>query len=164
MAPVRERNRRVWRAWAQAGYQVFGQACGQAFGQASGQAGGGWRGIGISPASAAAATALAVLVYSAAPVAAQSGRGAFDPYWEDFAPIADSAPIQPSKWNFGIKLGPYLPDVDSEFAGADMGPYAQTFGGGTLMTQFQFGDMPHDKVMRSMELFANEVLPHLDRD
>ncbi len=31
------------------------------------------------------------------------------------------------------------------------------------MAQFQVGDMPHDKVMRSMELFASQVLPHLDR-
>jgi alkanesulfonate monooxygenase SsuD/methylene tetrahydromethanopterin reductase-like flavin-dependent oxidoreductase (luciferase family) len=36
-------------------------------------------------------------------------------------------------------------------------------GAGILMAQFQVGDMPHDKVMRSMELFASEVLPHLDR-
>ena len=36
-------------------------------------------------------------------------------------------------------------------------------GAGTLMVQFQVGDMPHEKVMRSMELFAAEVAPHLDR-
>ena len=36
-------------------------------------------------------------------------------------------------------------------------------GAGTLMAQFQVGDMPHDKVMRSIELFASEVLPYLDR-
>ncbi len=36
-------------------------------------------------------------------------------------------------------------------------------GAGTLMTQFQVGDMPHGKVMRSMELFADKVLPYLDR-
>ena len=36
-------------------------------------------------------------------------------------------------------------------------------GAGTLMVQFQVGDMPHDKVMRSMELFADQVLPHLPR-
>jgi hypothetical protein len=32
------------------------------------------------------------------------------------------------------------------------------------MAQFQVGDMPHGKVMRSMELFANEVMPYLSRD
>ena len=32
------------------------------------------------------------------------------------------------------------------------------------MAQFQVGDMPHDKVMRSMELFASEVMPYLSKD
>lgn len=37
-------------------------------------------------------------------------------------------------------------------------------GAGILMAQFQVGDMPHDKVMRSMELFASDVMPYLERD
>jgi alkanesulfonate monooxygenase SsuD/methylene tetrahydromethanopterin reductase-like flavin-dependent oxidoreductase (luciferase family) len=37
-------------------------------------------------------------------------------------------------------------------------------GAGTLLAQFQVGDMPHDKVMRSMELFADKVLPYLPRE
>jgi alkanesulfonate monooxygenase SsuD/methylene tetrahydromethanopterin reductase-like flavin-dependent oxidoreductase (luciferase family) len=37
-------------------------------------------------------------------------------------------------------------------------------GAGTFMGMFQVGDMPHSKVMRSMELFADKVLPHLPRD
>ena len=37
-------------------------------------------------------------------------------------------------------------------------------GAGTLMAQFQVGDMPHGKVMRSMELFADEVMPYLSKD
>jgi alkanesulfonate monooxygenase SsuD/methylene tetrahydromethanopterin reductase-like flavin-dependent oxidoreductase (luciferase family) len=36
-------------------------------------------------------------------------------------------------------------------------------GAGIFMGQFQLGDMPHAKVMRSMELFADKVLPHLPR-
>ncbi|MDH4143650.1 MAG: LLM class flavin-dependent oxidoreductase [Acidimicrobiia bacterium] len=36
-------------------------------------------------------------------------------------------------------------------------------GAGTFMAQFQLGDMGHDMVMRSMELFADKVLPHLPR-
>jgi alkanesulfonate monooxygenase SsuD/methylene tetrahydromethanopterin reductase-like flavin-dependent oxidoreductase (luciferase family) len=36
-------------------------------------------------------------------------------------------------------------------------------GADTLLAQFQLGDMPHAKVMRSMELFADQVLPHLPR-
>jgi hypothetical protein len=37
-------------------------------------------------------------------------------------------------------------------------------GAGIFMGMFQVGDMPHDKVMLSMELFADKVLPHLPRD
>lgn len=36
-------------------------------------------------------------------------------------------------------------------------------GAGIFMANFQIGDMPHDKVMRSMQLFADRVLPHLPR-
>ncbi len=32
------------------------------------------------------------------------------------------------------------------------------------MAQFQVGDMPHDKVMRSMELFGSEVMPFLSKN
>ncbi len=35
-------------------------------------------------------------------------------------------------------------------------------GAGTLLGTFQIGDMPHSRVMRSMELFAERVLPHLN--
>ncbi len=34
-------------------------------------------------------------------------------------------------------------------------------GAGTLLGTFQIGDMPHSRVMRSMELFAERVLPYL---
>ncbi len=37
-------------------------------------------------------------------------------------------------------------------------------GAGIFMAQFQLGDMGHSKVMRSMELFADKVLPYLPRD
>ena len=36
-------------------------------------------------------------------------------------------------------------------------------GAGIFMANFQIGDMPHGKVMRSMELFADRVLPYLNR-
>lgn len=88
----------------------------------------------------AAALGAAVAIFGwATPVSAQAGQAAYDAYWEDFAPVEDALPIQSSKWNFGIKLGPYLPDVDSEFSLADgaSGPYAATFGGNALMTQFE---------------------------
>ena len=37
-------------------------------------------------------------------------------------------------------------------------------GAGIFMGMFQVGDMPHAKVMRSMELFADKVLPYLPRE
>ena len=36
-------------------------------------------------------------------------------------------------------------------------------GTGIFMGAFQIGDMPHAKVMRNLELFADRVLPHLPR-
>lgn len=36
-------------------------------------------------------------------------------------------------------------------------------GAGIFMGGFQIGDMPHAKVMRNLELFADKVLPHLPR-
>ncbi|HAK62256.1 MAG: LLM class flavin-dependent oxidoreductase [Pseudomonadota bacterium] len=36
-------------------------------------------------------------------------------------------------------------------------------GTGIFMGAFQVGDMPHAKVMKNLELFAKEVLPHLPR-
>ena len=36
-------------------------------------------------------------------------------------------------------------------------------GCGIFMGSFHIGDMPHDKVMRNMELFAEKVMPHLPR-
>ena len=37
-------------------------------------------------------------------------------------------------------------------------------GAGIFMGGFQVGDMPHDKVMRNVELFADKVMPYLPRD
>jgi hypothetical protein len=31
-----------------------------------------------------------------------------------------------------------------------------------LLCYVQFGDLPHDKVMRNLELLANEVMPALE--
>jgi alkanesulfonate monooxygenase SsuD/methylene tetrahydromethanopterin reductase-like flavin-dependent oxidoreductase (luciferase family) len=36
-------------------------------------------------------------------------------------------------------------------------------GAGIFMGGFQVGDMPHDKVMRNLELFADKVMPYLPR-
>lgn len=77
----------------------------------------------------AAGAPLLVLAWSA-PAYAQN-----DPYWEVFEPVGETAsPVGPGipHWNFGIKLGPYQPNVDSEL-GVMPGPYERTFGGAGLM-------------------------------
>ena len=38
---------------------------------------------------------------------------------------------------------------------------AKTLGFGVMPVLLHFGDMPHDKTIRNMEMFANEVMPHL---
>lgn len=82
----------------------------------------------------AMATALAMLAMAAWTVPAHA-QGANDPYWDDFEPIRDTAPVGRSYWNFGIKLGPYVPAIDSEFnlAEGQVGPYEQMFGGSAVM-------------------------------
>lgn len=84
------------------------------------------RGFGV--AAAALATVL-VVGASAAPAAAQT-----DPYWDDFGPEVEEDTSDPtlSYWNVGIKFGPYLPGIDSEFD-AEPGPYERVYGGATLM-------------------------------
>lgn len=84
------------------------------------------RGFGV--AAAALATVL-VVGTSAAPAAAQT-----DPYWDDFGPEVEEDTSDPtiSYWNVGIKFGPYLPGIDSEFD-AEPGPYERVYGGSTLM-------------------------------
>lgn len=76
----------------------------------------------------AAATALAVCAW-VAPAAAQS-----DPYWEDFGTevYVERPEVEASYWNAGIKIGPYTPDVDSEFM-AKPGPYERMYGGAAIM-------------------------------
>jgi alkanesulfonate monooxygenase SsuD/methylene tetrahydromethanopterin reductase-like flavin-dependent oxidoreductase (luciferase family) len=36
-------------------------------------------------------------------------------------------------------------------------------GAGVFMGMFQFGDMPHGRAMRNMELFATKVMPYLPK-
>jgi alkanesulfonate monooxygenase SsuD/methylene tetrahydromethanopterin reductase-like flavin-dependent oxidoreductase (luciferase family) len=39
--------------------------------------------------------------------------------------------------------------------------YAKTLGFGIMPILFQSGDMPHHKVIKNMDMFAAEVMPHL---
>jgi hypothetical protein len=75
----------------------------------------------------AAATAAVVLLAANAASA--------QPFFEE---LDEDVPGEPSpsdvKWNFELKFGPYVPDVDSEFEGT--GPFERVFGDGPfLMSQ-----------------------------
>ncbi len=49
------------------------------------------------------------------------------PYWEDDAPTSyeDNDDVT---WHAGLRLGPYVPDIDAQFEGTGS-PYAEMFGG-----------------------------------
>jgi hypothetical protein len=62
--------------------------------------------------------------------------GGYQPYWENIDPEGDEqkAPDDPSLvgWHAGIRVGPYVPDIDDQF-GMSPGPYEQMFGGSRLL-------------------------------
>lgn len=67
--------------------------------------------------------------------AGQVHAGGNQPYWEDSDPTDQSrneqaAPGDPNlvKWHAGIRIGPYVPDIDNQL-GVHPGPYEQAFGG-----------------------------------
>jgi hypothetical protein len=65
-------------------------------------------------------------------IATPARAGGYQPYWENSDITADenAAPDDPDlvKWNVGLKLGPYVPQIDAHFA-AKPGPYEAMFGG-----------------------------------
>ncbi len=77
---------------------------------------------------AAAAVTLAILHWSGS----ASAQG-FDPYWDRFDQLEEKYPanLGPKHvyWNLEMKLGPYLPNIDSEFdlAPGEVGPYEAVF-------------------------------------
>lgn len=82
---------------------------------------------GLRPALAAAA--MLVTCAWAVPAAAQD-----DPYWDDFGTEVEAEPseVGVSHWNVGLKVGPYTPDIDSEFM-TSPGPYERMYGGAAIM-------------------------------
>jgi hypothetical protein len=68
--------------------------------------------------------------------AARADINAVTPYWDDDFDDSDlSAPEV--RWHVGLKLGPYTPGIDAQFAAqGGMGtPYADMFGGYTILPQ-----------------------------
>lgn len=83
----------------------------------------------------------------------------FTPYWED--PSQEASLGEPSevKWIAGIRVGPYIPDIDLQFpqnAATGMGPYEAMFG--TYYTDTN-GDGTGDKRHKKR---VYQVLPMLD--
>jgi hypothetical protein len=79
------------------------------------------------------AAAVALFVLAANPAHAGSG---YQPYWEDGDPTPETQVASGPEvvaWHVGIRGGPYVPDIDSKFAGGT-GPYAQMFGGYHVLT------------------------------
>ena len=73
--------------------------------------------------------------------AGQARAGGFQPYWENDPTdqqSKDAPPGDPSlvDWHVGLRLGPYIPDVDGQIAAKPgvPGPYEQMFGGYHILT------------------------------
>ncbi|MGE0870506.1 MAG: MXAN_2562 family outer membrane beta-barrel protein [Kofleriaceae bacterium] len=83
----------------------------------------------ITRPSVAGASALALVIGLPALGHAQG----FEPYWEDQASTQTSADDDVVKWVVGLRLGPYLPDIDKQFreqvGGTMSGPYLAMYGG-----------------------------------
>ncbi|HSS00829.1 MAG TPA: MXAN_2562 family outer membrane beta-barrel protein, partial [Kofleriaceae bacterium] len=82
------------------------------------------------------AAAVGVAIVALAPARAHAGNS-YQPYWENTAikPEDDQAALDdPSlvHWHAGIRIGPYLPSIDSKL-GLTPGPFKQMFGGARPM-------------------------------
>lgn len=76
------------------------------------------------------AAAIAVIALGAGP----ANAGGYQPYWEDSSVNGDdnqSMSDEPGRvdWHVGIRLAPYVPDIDKQVGGTSPGPYEQMFGG-----------------------------------
>ena len=81
----------------------------------------------------AAAGGALILVLALAPQLADA-----QPWWEEYEnPVQEQVgPAQPH-WGLELKIAPYVPDVDSEFGGGEVGPFELMFGDGPyLMSGF----------------------------
>jgi hypothetical protein len=111
---------------------------------AGGQAEGGCGLVGKSSGIAAALVLLLGLVLFARRPAAWivffvllgSGEVSAQPWWEEVnEPVQEEVGASPVHWGLELKLGPYVPAVDSEFdlAADEVGPFEQMFGDGPFL-------------------------------
>lgn len=83
-----------------------------------------WRKKRISFARLAPA-ALALVVLAPAAARAQGPS----PYWDGETEAESTDADTDVKWQAGIRVGPYIPDIDKQLGGASPGPYEEMFGG-----------------------------------
>ena len=89
----------------------------------------------VPPQLVRVAAAVAIAVVALAPGRAHAGG--YQPYWETTDPaIGDNqaAADDASRitWHAGIRLGPYVPEIDKQL-GMDPGPYKEMFGGAQIL-------------------------------
>jgi hypothetical protein len=81
-----------------------------------------------------------IAVLSIALVAGRAHAGGYQPYWEDSDSL-DKKPFTATDdvsgdvtWHVGVRIGPYVPDIDGQLGGSKPGPYEQMFGGYHILT------------------------------
>jgi hypothetical protein len=83
----------------------------------------------------AAASAAAVVI---ALVAGRAHAGGYRPYWEDNDSLDQTKPADAGPgdvtWHVGVRIGPYVPQVDAQLGTTKPGPYEQMFGGYHILT------------------------------
>ncbi|MCX5747152.1 MAG: MXAN_2562 family outer membrane beta-barrel protein [Proteobacteria bacterium] len=88
--------------------------------------------IAISARLAGAVATGAVLLLAGAARADDS----FDPNWNEPGTTEDSQfaeDVNVVKWHVGVRVGPYTPQIDAQLGGMSPGPYAQMFGGYSIL-------------------------------
>ena len=90
----------------------------------------------LRPRAAASAIALVIALVAGR---AHAGGGGYRPYWEDndsldkTRPAADAG-AEDVTWHVGVRIGPYVPQVDAQLGTSKPGPYEQMFGGYHILT------------------------------
>jgi hypothetical protein len=73
-------------------------------------------------------------------ITGRAHAGGYRPYWEDNDSF-DQKPLTATDdvtgdvtWHVGVRIGPYVPDIDGQLGGSTPGPYEQMFGGDHILT------------------------------
>lgn len=89
----------------------------------------------LRPRAAASAIALMTALIAGR---AHAGGGGYRPYWEDNASFDQTksaeAGAEDVTWHVGVRIGPYVPQIDAQLGTEKPGPYEQMFGGYHILT------------------------------